>query len=238
MRVARNPGAARSCYGLGMADAPAAHPLAPAHPTTAAREQVIDYLSGAFADGTLELDEFERRVTLAHTSTSASELAALTADLAPGAPTVTASPTRQLVPAASVRPTGRAVAVFGSIERRGPWSVPRSTQIVSVFGNGEIDLREARLPAGRIDLRVVAVFGNVEIIVPPHLAIEAEGTAVFGGFEHLDRTPAELSPDAPTLRVTGVSVFGNVEVSTRLPGESARDAARRRRDERRGKRRD
>jgi hypothetical protein len=225
-----------------MADAPAAHPLAPARPTTAARDQVIDRLSGAFADGTLDLDEFERRVTLAHTSPSLGELAALTADLAAGAPASgvpasPASPTRELVPAASVRPTGRAVAVFGSIERRGPWSVPRSTQVVSVFGNGEIDLREARLPAGRIDLRVVAVFGNVEIIVPPHLAIEAEGTAVFGGFEHLDRTPAEPSPDAPTLRVTGVSVFGNVEVSTRLPGESARDAARRRKDERRGKRR-
>lgn len=226
-----------------MPDDAQASSLATARPTTAARDQVIDRLSAAFADGSLDLDEFERRVTLAHTSASTRELTDLTSDLAPSAspaPAVAApaTPVRALVPAASVRPRGSAVAVFGSVERRGPWSVPRSTQVVSVFGNGEIDLREARLPAGLVELRVVAVFGNVEIIVPPHLAIEAEGVAVMGNFEHLDRVSAEPSPDAPTLVVKGVSVFGNVEVSTRLPGETARDAARRRKDEGRHKRRE
>ena len=75
--------------------------------------------------------------------------------------------------------------------------------------------------------------GGVEIIVPPHLPVEAEGVAIMGGFDHVDRAPAEPDPGAPLLRVTGLAFMGGVHIEMRLPGESGRDARKRRRRERR-----
>ena len=45
------------------------------------RERVIDALSTHFANDTLDVDEFEQRVDLAHRATSVAELDELLADL-------------------------------------------------------------------------------------------------------------------------------------------------------------
>ena len=44
--------------------------LAETRPTLTARDRVIEQLGDAFAHGTLDVDEFERRVTVAHQSDS------------------------------------------------------------------------------------------------------------------------------------------------------------------------
>ncbi len=53
--------------------------------TRDARERVIAKLSDEFAQDGLDVDEFERRVTLAHTASSLADIEALTADLPPDA---------------------------------------------------------------------------------------------------------------------------------------------------------
>jgi hypothetical protein len=63
------------------------------------------------------------------------------------------------------------------------------------------------------------VFGGVQIIVPPTLAVECHGVAVLGGFEGLHRAPAGSAPSSPLLRVRGQVLFGGVQIETRLPGE-------------------
>jgi hypothetical protein len=68
-------------------------------------------------------------------------------------------------------------------------------------------------------VEISAVFGGVQIIVPPTLAVESHGVAIFGGFEGLSRAPANPDPSSPLLRVRGRVVFGGVQVETRLPGE-------------------
>ena len=78
-----------------------------------------------------------------------------------------------------------------------------------------------------------AVMSSVEIIVPPGLAVETEGTAIMGTFEHVDRAPAHPDPEAPLLRVHGLALMGSVEIKMRLPGESEREAHRRLKQERR-----
>jgi hypothetical protein len=69
--------------------------------------------------------------------------------------------------------------------------------------------------------------------VPPGLAVETEGVAVMGSFEHVDRAPAHPDPEAPLLRVRGRVIMGSVEIKMRLPGESEREAHRRQKLERR-----
>jgi hypothetical protein len=96
-----------------------------------------------------------------------------------------------------------------------------------------LDFREARLPAGPVEVDLRAVMSSAEIIVPPGLAVETEGMAIMGTFEHVDRAPAHPDPEAPLLRVRGFAFMGSVEIKMRLPGETERDAHRRLKQERR-----
>lgn len=204
--------------------------------TVAERERTIALLSDRFAQGELEMEEFEERVTLAHRAKSTAELAALTADLAE-----TTSPSAAPAPlelALDAPASGEAVAIFGGTRREGTWKVPYRLRVVAVFGGVELDLREARLPPGPIEFDVTAMFGGVQIVVPPTLAVEVHGTAIFGGFEHMDRASATPDANAPLLRIHGRALFGGVQVETRLVGESGRQAHRRRRRQRRMQRHD
>ena len=207
------------------------------------RERVIARLSDHFAHDALDVDEFERRVTVAQTSDNPADIEALLADLpevaGPTAPVPAVVPTvvPALLPAERDRDT--LYAIFGGIDRRGAWTVPRRMKIVAIMG-AHLDLREARFPPGVVELDVTAVMGGIEIVVPPGLAVQMHGSAIMGGFADVDRAPANPDPDAPLLRVRGLTMMGGVNVSMRLPGESERGARRRERralrDERREQR--
>ena len=208
------------------------------------RERVIARLSDHFAHDALDVDEFERRVTVAQTSENPADIEALLADLSevagPIAPVPAVVPTvvPALLPAERDRDT--LYAIFGGIDRRGTWTVPRRMKIVAIMGGAHLDLREARFPPGVVELDVTAVMGGIEIVVPPGLAVQMHGSAIMGGFADVDRAPANPDPDAPLLRVRGLTMMGGVNISMRLPGESERGARRRERralrDERREQR--
>jgi len=200
------------------------------------------------------MEEFERRVTLAHRAASVTELRALLSDL-PGGPALFEAMVRvdasapdtalavapqgstALVPASQVRPQQKLSAIFGGIQRAGNWTVARRLKVRTIFGGAQLDFRNARFGAGETTLEVTSVLGGVEIIVPPELAVEVVGNAIFGGFEHLERAPVEPDPNRPVLRVTGIAVLGGVSVRTLLDGESDGQARRRDRHERRAERR-
>jgi hypothetical protein len=196
------------------------------------RDQVITTLSQAFVEGALDVDELDRRLDLAHQADTVDALAALTSDLSTSSSSLASgSPSVALVHA---RPhSGRALAVLGSVERRGAWAVARHQRIVTCLGSGVFDFREVQLPPGETEVRVLAVLGSVEILVPPDLALECEGTVVLGTFEGRDRAPVLPDAGRPMLKIHGLSVLGSVEVKTRLPGETGRQARRRRRREQR-----
>ena len=213
------------------------------------RERVIARLSDHFAHDALDVEEFERRVTVAQTAENPGDIEALLTDLpeiagtiagtiagsTASVPAVVPTVVSALIPAERDRDT--LYAIFGGIDRRGTWTLPRQMKIVAVFGGAHLDLREARFPPGVIDLDVTAVMGGIEIVVPPGLAVQMHGSAIMGGFQDVNRAPANPDPDAPLLRVHGLTMMGGVSVSMRLPGESERNAARRARRELRAERR-
>lgn len=198
--------------------------------TVEERERAIAVLSEHFTRGDLDVDEFDRRLSLAHAANVPSELARLSDGLPPLASReLTAPPARALVPEAQIPAKARVFAMMGGVQRSGAWRVPRRLNVTVAMGGVELDFREARLPAGVIELHVTALMGGVHIIVPPNLAIEAHGHAVMGGFEAVDRAPAAPEPTLPLVRIHGLALMGGVSVETRLPGESERDARKRRR---------
>jgi hypothetical protein len=210
----------------------------------AQRERVLERLSEGFARDEIGLDDFERRVDGAYGATSIEALAPLIVDLEPalasslkaplGVPTdMTASsaavrtmtaPVRAVEPAASAlvvpaRRAERSLALFGNIERAGRYHVQDGSRILAVFGNVELDLRNAVFAPGVTTLWVRAVFGNIELTVPPDLAVECVGAGIFGSFASMNRVPADDTAPA-LLRVVGDAVFGNVEVHTRPRGDA------------------
>lgn len=181
------------------------------------REQVIQRLTDAYATDLLEMSVFEDRLSRAHAAADLATLDALLADLpAPKSAAETALATRPrndaMVPAGE-----RVLAVFSSIERRGAWRPPRVMRVRAVLGTVELDFCDAQLDPGVTELHVRAVFGNIEITVPPQLAVTCEGAAIFGSFEH--RSGSVPDPDRPLLRIVGSAVFGSVEVRVRVPGD-------------------
>jgi hypothetical protein len=196
-----------------------------------ARERTIALLSKHFADDVLDVDEFDRRVSLVHRANSVAEVEAVAAGLpgvsTPPAPQVPAA----LVPAAEVRDRQTLVSILGGSNRQGTWTSPRTLRVIAIMGGSVLDFREARLPPGETQVSVFILMGGVQIIVPPELAVETSGMAIMGGFEHLERAPSVADPERPVLRVTGFAMMGGVSVETRLAGESERDARRRRRKE-------
>jgi hypothetical protein len=217
-----------------MAPTKTASPLTSLVSLRDARERSIARLTEAFAHDVLEMDEFERRLSIAHRTNSTEELATLTADLQDEAATAT---TALAVPApvspASVRQSQRLLLIMGGTSRRGQWTPARKLRIIALMGGADLDFREAALAPGVTEVHITAVMGGVNIVVPPHLAVEMDGSAILGGFEHSDRAPLDPDPERPVLRVYGLAVMGGVNIETRLLGESERDAHRRRRQGRR-----
>ena len=211
-----------------------------------AKEKAIDVLSECFAQDLVTLEDFERRVSLAHNARTMTDLgSSLSGIRTPGRPSGTGqegSPTTlprlasDLSPA-RIRPTDRAVAVFSETKRVGRWIPAQQNTVVAVMGSVEIDLREALLGPGESSFSVVTVMGSVEVIVPPNLHVECSGSAVLGSFEQHDPSPVLGGPDAPSIRIDGVAFLGSVDVEFRRIGESKREARRRRRREKKERRR-
>jgi hypothetical protein len=216
-------------------------PDEPAPPTSLvalrdARERAIAILTDAFTRDLLDVDEFDRRLALAHRADQVALLEPLVADLAASTTTALATPA-QVAASTPARSHQRILAILGGTQRMGHWSAPRELRIFAFMGGVQLDFREARLGPGVTDVYITAIMGGAQIIVPPQLAVEMDGSAIMGGFDHSERAPASPDPDRPLLRVHGFACMGGVSIETRLPGESERDSHRRRRHERHESRR-
>jgi hypothetical protein len=209
-----------------------------------AREDAIARLSDAFAHDFIDVEEFERRLTIVHRAETTAEIGGTVADFVdpragstlPALASQAALVPVPLAPIAisdSAREVDTVMAVLGGVERHGHWTVPRNLKCKAVLGGIVLDLREAAFPRGVTEIEVKAVLGGAQIIVPPGLAVEVSGSAILGGVDHVDRMPAHPDPDRPVLRVRGFAVLGGVAVQTMLPGESEADANRRRKGVRR-----
>jgi hypothetical protein len=192
------------------------------------REAAIQRLSDSFVADLLPVEQFEERLARVHAATTVADVDVLVADLGP-LPSGTGSKaltTLTVNPGLSVS-SKRIRSILGNVERRGGWAVPARLRVAVTFGNVELDFRDARFTAGVTEIDARVVFGNLEISVPPQLAVECEGSSVLGNFES-HGTGAVADPDRPLLRIKGFALFGNVEIHTLLPGETVADAYRRR----------
>lgn len=183
------------------------------------RDQMVEILRDAAADGRLDADELEERLERALTARTFADLEPLTEDLpvaAPRPPAVRApAPSATALPA--VPEAGEAVKWQTSgvrLVREGAWAVPPVIELETHGGTARLDYTVARLPeGGHSTLRIATHGGRVQLTVPPGVAVDLSGIATFGGRVR-DNASRHAVPGAVThvITVTGATHGGSVRV--------------------------
>ena len=186
-------------------------------PTNEDRDKVTTELCEHFAAGHLELDVLEARLAAVDQAGSTAELGKLLSDL----PVVAKAQPATVQPQAA---RGWALALLGGSSRKGVWAPPQHLNAIAVMGGVELDFRDARLGPGETRVNAVAVMGGIEIIVPPGLPVTVRGLGLLGAVDQVEQTVAEISAEAPRLKVTALACMGAVEIKTR-PSETSKEIA-------------
>src|SRR4051794_36540898 len=118
----------------------------------AERDQIVERLRAAAAEGRLTFEELADRIEAAANAVTRADLVPLTADLPGPLTTSPAEPSR--------------VSRVGDVKRSGTWVVGSELDFRSYFGNVKLDLREATITAREIQIHAWTLFGNVELLVP------------------------------------------------------------------------
>ena len=182
------------------------------------RERVIQQLSDHFANDRLSLEELETRMELAYKASSSADLQRLTADL----PSVSAAPVPAPLPAeelAAMAPDReRLVSVMSETRRRGAWIVPQRLDLIALMSDTTIDLTQAALPTGIIDIHVRSICAAVKIVVPPGIQVVSRlsslMSSVRGGGEP-DVGGGEEWKTGTVVRLSGWVLMAEVQTKVR-----------------------
>jgi hypothetical protein len=148
------------------------------------RERAVSALREHLLAGRLTLEEFSDRVGGALQARVGTDLAQAQAGL-PAVPAGAVAP----------RPARWSVALLAHVERRGRMRPRRRAVAVSVLGDLDLDLRQARVDHRETVITVLAVLGNVDIYVPDGVNADVSGIAVLG---HLrERGPGRRPAGCP-----------------------------------------
>jgi len=179
------------------------------------RERVAAVLREAAAEGRIGLDEVDERLSAVFAAKTYGELAEVTADLP--ATSLTEPPSAPSGPFdyGGTATSDKGIAIMGGYQRTGAWVVPREFTSVTIMGGGQIDLRTARFSGPDVTIRVVAIMGGVEILVPEDAEVHVNGIGIMGGFDSRAAGPGRQG--APRITVTGFAFWGGAGVERRPP---------------------
>ena len=184
------------------------------------RERVAELLRDAAGEGRLTVDELDERVERAYAARTGADLAPLTADLPAPSPEAAGVPAR--------RGAGKTrrwiVAVMGGGNLRGRWLAGRRLRAIAIMGGGEIDLRNAVLTEGELEITIFSLMGGVNVIVPPGVDVELTGFALMGGNDtHVPHQ--DLPPGARRVHVRAISIMGGSDVKMKRRDRKALEQA-------------
>lgn len=192
-------------------------PDAQDRPLDTLREETIDLLIVNFGHGRLSREALERRLDVALDAQDHATLVDLARDLDPSIdPAYLQKKREQQRPDLARTTTGEVkylVSVFGGAKRAGQWVVPEELRVINLFGGTRIDLSSAQIAAGSVRIRLLCLFGGVEIFVPDQANVTVEAFCIFGGIG--DRSRGSLDPQAVRILVDGLVLFGGAEIKVR-----------------------
>lgn len=183
----------------------------------AQRERTINILSECFAKNLLEMDEFERRVSLAHQAASVQDLARLIDDI-PGdlAEAADRSPEPASTGGIVLREGEQPVyGIMMSRRLRGQWLKCRTVNSKTLMSTLEFDFRDLQLPADIVEINILGLMSSVVVTVPPDLPVQLEVVPILGEVKEGRRVATSVPRKGPGVRITGFVVMGEVKVRAR-----------------------
>ncbi len=79
--------------------------------------------------------------------------------------------------------------------------------LTAAFGGVKCDLRGAIIEKDCV-IKVTAVFGGIDVLVPENVNVKVNTTSIFGGASN----KTVIHKEAPTIYVNGLCMFGGVEI--------------------------
>ena len=204
----------------------------------AEREQAVEILRTATAEGRLSVDELEDRLRSAYTVPTRRELELLIADVS-----VDPLPARRSAPVSDSRLTVRegpggsrwVVSIMSGHDRQGRWRVADRCTVLNIMGGSDIDLNDAELSQPVTQINVYSIMGGGEVRVPHGVDVQVANIALMGGND-IKLGDEIAPPGAPQIRIRLVSIMGGSSVrrGRKLSREERRRQKELRRAERRG----
>ena len=103
-----------------------------------------------------------------------------------------------------------AFAVMGGVKRQSLSREFRGGDANAIMAGVELDLRNAEIAAGEdVVIDAFAMWGGVEIKVPPHWRIVGDVLPVMGAFEDNTRPTGDAGPK---VMIRGTAIMGGIEV--------------------------
>jgi hypothetical protein len=166
------------------------------------RDAVVERLRTASADGLLAPEELSTRTKAAHAAQTPGELAKVIDDLSERSSSITQDRDK------------RSSRIFTTLAGAG-WERADGMIIVSprLLRGIVLDVGEAIVPADAEPIKVAALFGEIEIIVPDGVSVELTGFTLFGR-RKVDVHTSEPAASPPVVRVRAFTIFGGVIVRT------------------------
>jgi hypothetical protein len=182
-------------------------------PLETLRSEAVDRLIMNYGHGHLSLEAFERRLDQALEAADHAALQALTADLDldvdAGYIERKKAELNLEYPRRTATSTEHIVNVFSGGGRGGAWIVPEEIRVFTLFGATDLDFSDARFVAGITRLKVLCLFGAVDIFVRDDISTAINTICVFGAIDN--DVPATSDPTAPRLEVDGLVLFGAID---------------------------
>ncbi len=165
------------------------------------RERTVALLRDHAVEGRLTLEEFTERMSSAYAARTSDKLEGLIRDLHPAGTS----------PVSRRRPTRIVFSMFGSTEREGRIRVNQQVTCLTIFGNVDLDLRQATLEEDVVTIVALGIFGAIDVYVPEGVEVDLHGLAL-GGHKRTRGNDPQPRPGTPLVRVFAVSMFAGIDV--------------------------
>lgn len=105
----------------------------------------------------------------------------------------------------------KVLGIFNASEIKCDGKVFRGAEINAIFGGVDYDLRGAIVEPDAA-IKVSAVFGGVEIIVPEGVRVRVKSSALFGGVSDKSKKYDRDAENVVTLYVSAFALFGGIDI--------------------------
>jgi hypothetical protein len=115
----------------------------------------------------------------------------------------------------AIGPGAGSTALMGGVVHREPAQVFQGGSVTAFMGGVDYDLTRATDVAPDATVDVFAVWGGIDLAVPPGWRIDLRVTALLGGISDT-RSPAPPGLAGPTLVVRGIVMMGGLDIKDRV----------------------